>query len=286
VRGSDMSSQPASPYLPTEAEIVERVEESPGVFTLSLRLTDPQRGTDYAFQPGQFNMLGLHGLGEVPISIVSDPRSPDLIDHTVRVVGRVTRAMSVLQPGDRIGLRGPYGRGWPLQEARGRDVVLITGGLGCAPVVSVIHYVLRRRDDYRRLVILQGVKHSADLIWRDRYQEWAGLADTQVLLAADVGGPEWAWEVGPVTTLLGQAQFDRAAAAVMMCGPEPMMRAAARALEDLGVAEERLWLSMERNMQCALGHCGHCQLGAPFVCREGPVFPYGEIRAYLEHRGF
>lgn len=281
-----MSSQPASPYLPAEAEIVERVEESPGIFTLSLRLTDPRRHETYSFAPGQFNMLGVHGLGEVPISIVSDPRGGNLIDHTVRAVGRVTRAMGELRAGDRIGLRGPYGRGWPVEQAQGRDVVLITGGLGCAPAVSVIHYVLRRRGEYRRLVILQGVKHSADLIWRERYEDWAGLAQTQVLLAADVGGPDWPWEVGLVTTLLGNARFDRGSAIVMMCGPEPMMRAAAADLERQGVGQDRLWLSMERNMQCALGHCGHCQLGAPFVCREGPVFPFGEIRDYLGHRGF
>lgn len=275
-----------SPYLPMEAEIVERIEESPGVFTLRLRLTDAAHRAAYAFEPGQFNMLGLHGLGEVPISIVSDPDSPELIDHTVREVGRVTRAMGALDPGARIGLRGPYGRGWPLRQARGGDVALITGGLGCAPVVSVIHYVLRRRRDYNRLVILQGVKHSADLMWRERYREWGELPDTQVLLAADAAGPEWHWEVGPVTRLLDRAQFARDSATVMMCGPEPMMRAAARELEAQGVDEARMWLSMERNMQCALGHCGHCQLGAPFVCREGPVFTYGEIRPYLEHRGF
>lgn len=276
----------ASPYLPTEAEIVSRVEEAPGVFTLRLRLSDSARRAGYDFQPGQFNMLGLHGLGEVPISIVSDPESPELIDHTVREVGRVTRAMGALGLGARIGLRGPYGRGWPLALARGRDVVLITGGLGCAPVVSVIHYVLRRRQDYGRLIILQGVKHGADLIWRERYDEWAALPDTQVLLAADVAGEDWPWEVGLVTTLLDQAKFDHSDATVMMCGPEVMMRASAKILLEQGVSTERLWLSMERNMQCALGHCGHCQLGAPFVCREGPVFTYGEIHPYLECRGF
>ncbi|HRK79146.1 MAG TPA: FAD/NAD(P)-binding protein, partial [Thiobacillus sp.] len=191
-----------------------------------------------------------------------------------------------LRPGDSLGLRGPYGRGWPLREMEGRDVVLVTGGLGCAPVVSVIHYILRRRERYGKLVVIQGVKHAEDLIWREQYDRWATLPDTQVLLAASQGGALWPWHVGRVTELFEQARFDPGRAAALMCGPEGMMRAAAEKLLARGLPESRLHLSMERNMQCAVGRCGHCQFGGAFVCRDGPVFDWGQVKSLLEHRGF
>ncbi|AOU97400.1 Ni/Fe hydrogenase subunit gamma [Acidihalobacter yilgarnensis] len=270
--------------LPAAAEIVERVQESASIFTLRLRFADEDLQSTYCSAPGQFNMIGLHGVGEVPISIISDPEEGAFIDHTIRAVGRVTHALSALRVGDVVGLRGPYGRGWPLDAAMGDDVVLVTGGLGCAPVVSVIDYVMRRRERFGRLVIIQGVKHAEDLIWRQRYEAWARAPDTQVWLAADVGGPHWAWDVGPVTVLLDHAEFDHAKAHALMCGPEPMMKAVAERLLDDGMPAERLWLSMERNMHCAVGHCGHCQLGPLFVCRDGPVFPYPVLAPWLQHR--
>lgn len=275
-----------NPYLPLEAEIVERVQESTTVFTLRLRLTDEAARDAYRFEPGQFNMLYLYGAGEVPISIVSDPQEPALLGHTIRVVGRVTKALAELQPGERIGLRGPYGRGWPLRQAPGHDVLIVTGGLGCAPVVSVISYVLMRRASFGKLTIIQGVKHAEDLLWRDRYAYWATLPDTQVLLAADHGGPVWPWHVGVVTEVFDDANIDPARTFVMMCGPEGMMRASVRNLTGRGVAEEHIYVNMERNMQCAVGHCGHCQYGGAFVCRQGPVFAYPEVKALFDVRGF
>jgi sulfhydrogenase subunit gamma (sulfur reductase) len=273
-------------YLPGEAEVVERIEETPGIFTLRLRLADAEAHRAYQFAPGQFNMVYLYGVGEVPISIVSDPEDDELLDHTIRVVGRVTRGLAQLRAGDRIGIRGPYGRGWPLERAAGRDVVVVTGGLGCAPVVSVINYIVRRRAQFRRLVIIQGVKHSDDLIWRDRYQDWALLDNTQVLLAADVARPDWPGYVGRVTNLLQHARFDVNDCTVMMCGPEIMMRFTAQELRKRGVAAESLWLSMERNMQCAVGSCGHCQYGPDFICRDGPVFNYPRVAPLFGVRGF
>lgn len=273
-------------HLPREVEIAERVAESPSLFTLRLRLTDPALQAAYRYAPGQFNMLYLHGAGEVAISIVSDPDDPRLIDHTIRAVGRVTRGMQKLKQGDRLGLRGPYGRGWPMQEAEGRDVVVVTGGLGCAPVVSVINYIARRRERYGRLNIVQGVKHSSDFIWRERYAAWRALPDTQVLLAADTGEPLWPWHIGRVTDLFDQLRYDPQHVSVMMCGPEGMMHAVARHMQAAGVAQRDIWLSMERNMQCALGHCGHCQYGAQFICRDGPVFSFDRVAALFDVRGF
>ena len=163
-----MRIESVNAHLPAEAEIVERIQESPSIFTLRLRFTDPAIRAAYRFAPGQFNMVYLHGAGEVAISIVSDPERSDLLDHTIRAVGRVTEGLSALRAGARIGLRGPFGRGWPVEEAQGRDVVVVTGGLGCAPVVSAINYILERRERFGQLTIVQGVKHADDLIWRER----------------------------------------------------------------------------------------------------------------------
>lgn len=273
-------------HLPHEAEIIERIQESPTIFTLRLRFTDPEVHRAYRFMPGQFNMLYLHGVGEVPISIVSDPEDEHMYDHTIRMVGRVTRGLARLQVGERLGIRGPFGRGWPVAEAEGRDVIIATGGLGCAPVVSVINYVLRRRERYGRLVIMQGVKHAADLIWRQRYEEWSRLPDTQVLLAANQGGPGWPFRVGHIPVLFDEAHIVPERSIVMMCGPEGMMRAVIADMSRRGLPEEALWLSMERNMQCGAGRCGHCQMGGKFVCQDGPVFRYPEVKALLGVKGF
>jgi len=275
-----------NPYQPDEAVIIERIQESPTLFTLRLKFTDPKIQNTYQFEPGQFNMLYLYGVGEIAISIISDPEDSNIIDHTIRVVGRVTRGMANLKKGDRIGLRGPYGKGWPMLESKQKDVVVVTGGLGCAPVVSVINYIEQRREEYGRLNIVQGVKHTADFIWQDRYDKWRELADTKVLLAADVGETLWPWHVGPVTTLFDQLEFNPDNVAVMMCGPEGMMRVVCDHMQDNRVAESQIYLSMERNMQCAVGHCGHCQYGDKFICKDGPVFSYDKVRDLFGTKGF
>lgn len=275
-----------NPGQPEEAIIIERIQEGPNLFTLRLQFTEPSLQSAYTFQPGQFNMLYLYGVGEIPISIVSDPEDNHIIDHTIRVVGRVTRGMNNLKTGDRLGLRGPYGRGWPMLESQHKDIVIVTGGLGCAPAVSVINYIEQRRSNYARLNIIQGVKHSRDLIWKSRYEKWRMLPDTRVLLAADVGEALWPWHVGPVTSLFDQLEFDPANVVVMICGPEGMMHVVCDHMLDHNVNSSQLFLSMERNMQCAIGHCGHCQYGSQFICKHGPVFSYDKIHALFETKGF
>jgi NAD(P)H-flavin reductase len=273
-------------HTPHEVEIVERIRESATVLTLRLRFTDPAQHAAYRFAPGQFNMLYLYGVGEIPVSIVSDPEDETLFDHAIRVVGRVTKGLARLEAGGRLGVRGPYGRGWPLAQSEGKDVMIVTGGLGCAPVVSVINYVMRRRAQFGRLIILQGVKHAEDLLWRKRYEQWSQAPDTQVLIAADVGAALWPWHVGRITDLFDMTQMKPGRTVVMMCGPEPMMQIAVRHLAARGVREENVWLSMERSMHCALGLCGHCQYGGRFVCRDGPVFSYPEVKELFGVRGF
>ena len=285
-KNSDQLNSGKNPYLPQEAIIIERIQESPKLFTLRLKFTDKNLQDSYNFEPGQFNMLYLHGVGEIPISIVSDPVDSHIIDHTIRAVGRVSNGLANLKSGDRIGLRGPYGRGWPMQEARGKDIVVVTGGVGCAPVVSVINYIEQRRNEYGHLNILQGVKHTADLIWKDRYERWRELADTKVLLAADDGEAIWPWHIGPVTGLFDQLEYDPDNVHVMMCGPEGMMRVVCDHMLDNRVESANIFLSMERNMQCAIGHCGHCQYGSQFICKDGPVFRYDQIHDLFDTKGF
>lgn len=273
-----------APGVPLRARIVERVEESPLIVTLSLELLDGAAG--YRFAPGQFNMLYVPGIGEVAISIVSDPDEPALLRHTIRRVGRVTACLHDRTVGDVIGLRGPFGRGWPLETLTGQNLLVVTGGLGCAPVVSVIDYIRRRRERFGHLTLIQGVKHAADLLWREQYERWMREDGIRVLLAADVGDAQWHWHVGLVTELLDQARITASTTAALMCGPQPMMLAAARNLTGRGIARESIWLSLERNLQCGVGWCGHCQIGPYFVCRDGPVFAFSEVQAWLDEKGF
>lgn len=274
-----------APHLPYPAKILERVQESDDIFTLRLKFNDPAQQENYRFLPGQFNMVYLPGVGEVPISLSSDPEERAELSHTIRALGRVTQGLARLKRGDEVGLRGPYGRAWPLDLAEGKDIIVVTGGLGCAPVVAVIHYVLKRRERFRRLVIIQGVRHSHDLIWRASYERWAQAPDTQVLIAASATEALWPWHVGSPIDLVAQAAFDPAHAAAMICGPEGMMVAAAKALAARGLPETAIHVSLERNMQCALGLCGHCQLGGKFLCRNGPIFAYPEVKFLLERGG-
>lgn len=281
-----MVNQQLNPYVPHEAIILERIQEGPDLFTLRLKLTDQKLQENYEFEPGQFNMLYLYGVGEVAISIVSDPVDSHIIDHTIRQVGRVTNGLANLKAGERIGLRGPYGRGWPMLESKQKDIVVVTGGLGCAPAVSVINYIEQRREEYGHLNIVQGVKHTADFIWKDRYDKWRNLPDTKVLLTADVGDALWPWHVGMVTSLFDQLEFNPNNVAVMMCGPQGMMQITCHHMLENKVSPSQLFLSMERNMQCAVGHCGHCLYGSQFICKDGPVFSFDKIHDLLQTKGF
>ncbi|MBT5230339.1 MAG: FAD/NAD(P)-binding protein [Methylococcales bacterium] len=272
-------------HLPQAAIITERIQETKTIFTLKLRFEDPQIQAEYHFQPGQFNMLYLHGVGEIPISIVSDPKDSDFLQHTIRVVGRVTQGFSRLQAGDSIGVRGAFGSAWPLAENKRKDIIFFTGGLGCAPVVAAIKYVLKRRNDYDNVCIIQGVKHADDLIWRQQYQTWQEQHNVQIYLAADVSSPGWKGHVGPPTELLHQADFDPDNCCFMLCGPQPMMIAVCQQLHGKGVPDNAIWLSLERNMQCGNAQCGHCQIGPLFACKQGPVFNYSTIKQFIGKPG-
>jgi NAD(P)H-flavin reductase len=220
----------------------------------------------------------------VAISVSSDPED-ELLEHTIRIVGRTTRVIERLGVGDVLGLRGPYGNGWPLPEARWKDVLVVTGGLGCAPVTGAIEYMFRRRASYGRITILHGVKKPSDLIRQERFDLWRREPDTRVLLTSDEPDRKWHHHTGVVTELFEEVELDPGRTVAFLCGPEVMMRYGVRILARRGLPDRRIFVSMERNMKCAVGLCGHCQFGPEFVCKDGPIFPWARVRALFQVPG-
>lgn len=238
----------------------------------------------FPFTPGQFNMLYVYGVGEIPISISGDPTRPSQLVHTTREVGVVTHAMRGLRVGETIGVRGPFGTGWPVEKAVGRDVVLVTGGIGLAPLRPVIYHVLANRQDYGKLVLLYGARTPEDILFRKELERWRGRFDFEAFLTVDRATGNWRGNVGVVTQLIKRSPFDPQQCVAMVCGPEIMMRFTVLELEKRGVPHDKIYLSMERNMKCGIGLCGHCQLGGSFVCKDGPVYGYDAMRDILTRR--
>lgn len=274
-----------NPYLIHAATIVDKTREAESINTYRLRFVEEQVARSFRFAAGQFNMIYLFGVGEVAISIVSDPDEPDFLDHTIRVAGRVTTAIAQLQTGEVLGIRGPFGQGWPLEEARGRDLLIVTGGLGCAPVVGAIEYIFRRRSQYGAVKILHGVKTPHDLLYRDRFDAWRRHPNTEVLLTSDQPDKTWRYHVGVVTELFEQVSVDAAKCLVLMCGPEIMMRLGVPILLRRGIPAKAIYVSLERHMECGIGLCGHCQLGPYFLCKDGPVMRYDRVASWLGRTG-
>jgi NAD(P)H-flavin reductase len=275
------SAEVASNVMAPVAVRLARVEkETHDTFTLTLEAGDGHPLERFA--PGQFSMLYVFGIGELPISISGNPEERGKLVYTVRSVGKATHALVTSEPGDSIGVRGPFGTSWPLAESRGRDVLIVAGGIGLAPLRPAIYHVLRHRGDYGRLVVLYGARSPQDLLFRKQLSAWNYVPDTQVLTTVDYGGLSWRGNVGVVTTLFRHIRLEPERTTALLCGPEIMMRYVVRELLVRGVAEENVHLSMERNMKCAVGFCGHCQLGPYFVCKDGPVFPYSKMRPWMD----
>ena len=262
--------------LPRVGRVARRRRDGPDVWTLEIA-----EGEETAFVPGQFSMLTAFGVGEVPISISGAPAERRRLVHTIRAVGPVSRALAGLAPGEPVGLRGPFGAGWPAAEMAGRDVVIVAGGLGLAPLRPVIYRVLAERARYGQIVLLCGARSPGDILFRRELESWRRRLDIDIEVTVDHAGVDWHGHVGVVTTLIPRAQFDPLHAIALVCGPEVMMRFAITALRDAGIADDAIYLSMERNMECAVGFCGHCQFGTVFICRDGPVFRYDRVRNML-----
>jgi NAD(P)H-flavin reductase len=262
------------PMTPRPFLVMKRKKELSDTFTLELAAAD---GKPFAFRPGQFNMVYAFGVGEVPISISGDPDQPDTLVHTIRAVGKATDALGMLGEGDMVGVRGPYGNPWPVEEAYGNDVVFVAGGVGLAPLRPAIYRVLAERERFGRVVIYYGARTPEDILFRKEIQAWRARFDVSVHVTVDRVTGKWGGKVGVVTQLIKSGGFDRHASTAFVCGPEVMMRYAAEALVERGLSKTDVWLSMERNMKCAVGICGHCQLGGSFVCKDGPVYRYDVI---------
>jgi len=268
------------PMLPQPYLVQAVSKETPDTFTLKLTSEDEPNGR--SFRPGQFSMLWVFGVGELPISISGNPAEHKQLVYTVRSVGQATNALVTQRVGAGVGVRGPYGTGWPMDAARGRDVIVVAGGIGLAPLRPVIYEVLHHREDFGRLVVLYGARSPRDLLYRQELAAWARQRETQVLVTVDYGGMSWRGHVGVVTTLFKYARLKPAQSVAMVCGPEIMMRFVARELMTFGLSRNDIYLSMERNMKCAVGFCGHCQYGPHFICKDGPVFPYEKLRSLME----
>ncbi|MEO0330069.1 MAG: FAD/NAD(P)-binding protein, partial [Bacteroidota bacterium] len=235
----------------------------------------------FAFAPGQFNMLYAFGHGEVPISMSGNTADSDKLVHTIRNVGSVTAALQKLKVGDSVGVRGPFGSSWPLEAAKGKNILVIAGGLGLAPLRSAIYYLLANPLDYGIISLLYGTRDPSSILFADELDEWS--QSISVGLTVDSATPDWKGRVGVVMDLLSpQDSFQNTVA--LVCGPEIMMRFCAYALLDRGLTSEDIYVSMERNMKCALGFCGRCQYGPYFVCHDGPVFSFDRVERLFKIR--
>jgi NAD(P)H-flavin reductase len=271
-----MSVSPAS-LIPTPATVTSIRFETSNVATYYIRLPT---GFDLP-KPGQFDMLYIHGVGEVPISVSDIDYKERVVAHTVRFVGSVTYAFTKLREGDVIGFRGPYGIGWPMELAVGKDIVIVAGGIGLPPLRPVIREVARNRGMYGRLIILYGARTPQDLIYSYEYKDYESIPNTELYLTVDTPTSEWKGNVGVVTNLIRVISVDPEKSIAFICGPEIMMKYAIKELLKRGFKMNKIFLSLERRMKCGVGLCGHCQMGPYFVCKHGPVFPLWFISKYF-----
>jgi NAD(P)H-flavin reductase len=274
----DMNSD--NPLVPALARVEERIVETADTVSLRLACTN---GRPLRYSPGQFSMIGVPGFGEAPFSFSSLDGGDSTFVHTIRVAGNVVLALHRLQPGDQVAFRGPFGAGWPLEKARDKNLILVAGGIGMAPLRPVVEYTLKHRDHYREVFLLYGAKTTGDLLFRQEVVRWnQGIT---VLLAADeLRGGTAPLEVqkGVATTLFKRVHVSPAETVTFTCGPQVMMKFAAAAMILEGQRTEDIYVSLERRMECGITHCGHCQLGAKYVCKDGPVFALADITRFQD----
>ena len=277
-----MSAVLVNPMAPDPWKIRRIQRETPD--TRTMELEPMAEDAALSFAAGQFNMLYVFGVGEVPISISGDPTGGKALVHTVRAAGTVTNMMCALKRHDVVGVRGPFGSHWPLQESIGSDVVMVAGGLGLAPLRPAIYQMLAQRQQYGRVVLLYGARTPADLLYRRELERWGACADIDVQVTVDHGSDAWRGNVGVVPRLISTVQFDPLDAVALVCGPEIMMHFTLLELQKRNLAPEHIFLSLERNMKCALGFCGHCQFVPFFECKDGPVFSYAQVQRWFGKR--
>lgn len=269
--------------IPKEAVIQQIKPQTYDTITYTLSFVDPEMRQQYRFAPGQFNMVSVFGFGEAPISISSAPNGNGSFDHTVRAVGNLTKALSRMKVGDVVGIRGPYGTHWPVEEARGKDILVVAGGIGLAPLRPFIMEVFRNRANYGLIEICYGARTPQDLLFTDEFDQWRSNPDTLVRVTVDrAPNGDWQGHIGVVTTLFNNLSVQPENTIALLCGPDIMMRFGIIDLLKRHYNPEAIYVSLERRMKCGVAMCGHCQCGPYFVCKDGPVFRYSDIQNVAE----
>jgi sulfite reductase subunit B len=273
------SAEPRDLYLPVMAEItsVRKMTELENLYEITL-----PDGVDLGHKPGQFVEVSLFGVGEAPFSVSSSPTRKGSFEMGIRRVGMLTEIMGRMQPGEKIGIRGPFGSGVPLEKFKGRDVMIVAGGIGLVPMRSMINYVLDNRDDYGRLIICYGSRSDGELLYTDELKQWEDDPRVEFHVTVDHGSPEWSGNTGVITTLIPSLDMDLENTSVLVCGPPIMYRFVLLALRSRGVPEENIFMSLERRMKCGVGKCGHCQINSSYVCQDGPVYHYPDLKGLQE----
>lgn len=260
-------------YQPIEAELLQVIPETANIKTFVLRPRE-----QFSFRAGQFVELSILGFGEAPFTPSSDPGVTDKIEVTIMNVGRLTQRLHESKPGEILGLRGPYGAGYPLDKFRGRDILIVGGGVGLAPLRSLLFSLFSTIQDYNKVVLRCGARTPQDIVYKEALPEWSKKEKTDILASVDVGSPDWQGKVGLVTTVLNDLPIEAASAAGIVCGPPIMMKFVNLKLLDIGLKPENIYLSMEKSMSCGLGKCGHCRVGKFYACKDGPVFTYAQLK--------
>ena len=266
-----------APYMPIPAKIEAIVEETPNIKTFTVRPEQP-----IPFQAGQFMELTVPGLGEAPFTPSSSPAVSDHMEITIMRVGKVTERLHSLSPGAEVGIRGPLGQPYPLEDFHGREVLIVGGGVGLAPLRALLFALFEEMDRYKKIIVRYGARTPSDLVYRDALSEAWGKGDAlDLMVTVDKGDETWTGHEGVVTTILEEAKLtsDVTNGVAVVCGPPIMMRFATLSLLELGYARKNIYLSMEKNMSCGVGKCGHCRLGPYYACKDGPVFSYDKIES-------
>ena len=263
-----------SPYLPKWAEItrIEDLTQSEKLFEIQLESGEP-----LGHLPGQFVELSIMGIGEAPISISSAHRDDHSFELAIRKVGNLTKAVHNLQPGDRVGIRGPFGTHFPVEEAKGKDLLFVAGGIGLVPLRSFIQHVLNRKEKYGDVTILFGARNPSERLFLQELDDWRSREDIRYLETVDKADPDWKGHIGVITTLFPKVDIDPARTICVVVGPPIMYRFVILEAKSKGILDKNIFLSLERRMKCGLGKCGHCQINSVYVCQDGPVFRYSDI---------
>ncbi len=264
-----------SPYQPIESTIEKIKTESSTIKTFTIKLKEP-----FEFKTGQFVELAIPGVGEAPFTPSSDPAKSlkEPMDITIMEAGRITGMLHDMKPGVTVGVRGPYGKGYPVQSFEGKEVVIVGGGVGLAPLRTLLYTVFNSIDKYKKVYLRYGARTPSDIIYKDEVEKWSKKKDIDMRTTVDKGDSKWKGHVGLVTTILDDIKVDFNTAPAIVCGPPIMMKFATFKLIEMGFLPENIYLSMEKNMSCGLGKCGHCRVGKYYACKDGPVFTYGQLK--------